>query len=537
MFKNAFNEKYYPDRVCFKMEWDFLNLKQGSKSVAEYEEQFTSLSRFATQLILDDESKGRRFLDGLHPDIRSKVEVLKLTRYADIVDRALIAERSLEECMKTHEHNNGGNKDNEKSVGDTPFRKNFPPCQRYGRPHSGECYMNTGACFGCGKLDHKIKDCPKRRTLSLATVLFDSGATYSFVSCAFSAYANKPTEPLDLCMTIGTPMGDSMLVKQVFKSCLISVGGRDFLVDLLPLKMRDFDIILGMDWLAANFASINSYKMLTKGCEGFLAFVSSYNSIEASLENILVVKEFSDVFLKTYTIFPRIERLSLKVFKFDWSEDCEKTFQELKSRLVSASVLTLSSSGGGGYVIYSDSSKKGLGCVLMQHGKVIANASRQLKTHEQNYPTHDLELAKRWLELVKDYDCSINYHPGKANVVADALSRKSLGSSTHLITTENYILRDLEKCGVMVVTHGQVDYLAHLRVQPNLMDRIKSAQKSDLQLVRIGDDVRKGAELDFKLDESDVLCVKMYHDLKQNFWWKNMKKEAAEFVSRVGYQA
>ncbi|KAA0068147.1 ty3-gypsy retrotransposon protein [Cucumis melo var. makuwa] len=81
----------------------------------------------------------------------------------------------------------------------------------------------------------------------------------------------------------------------------------------------------------------------------------------------------------------------------------------------------------------SDASKKGLGCVLMQQGKVVAYASRHLKSHEQNYLTHDLELAvvnelnmiqRRWLELVKDYDCEISYHLGKANVVVDALSRK-----------------------------------------------------------------------------------------------------------------
>nr|GFC22236.1 retrotransposon protein, putative, Ty3-gypsy subclass [Tanacetum cinerariifolium] len=118
-----------------------------------------------------------------------------------------------------------------------------------------------------------------------------------------------------------------------------------------------------------------------------------------------------------------------------------------------------------GFQIYSDASKKGLGCVLMQHGKVIAYASRQLKPYEVNYHTHDLELAavvfvlkiwrhylygescdiftdhkslkyiftqrelnmrqRRWLELLKDYDTNIQYHPGKANVVADALSRKS----------------------------------------------------------------------------------------------------------------
>ena len=120
------------------------------------------------------------------------------------------------------------------------------------------------------------------------------------------------------------------------------------------------------------------------------------------------------------------------------------------------------------YAMYSDASKIGLGCVLMQDGKVVSYASRQLKLHEQNYPTHDLELAavvfalKIWrhylygekcriftyhkslkylltqkesnlrqcwsLELFKDYDCIIDYHPGKVNVVADALSRKIISA-------------------------------------------------------------------------------------------------------------
>jgi hypothetical protein len=116
--------------------------------------------------------------------------------------------------------------------------------------------------------------------------------------------------------------------------------------------------------------------------------------------------------------------------------------------------------GQEGFVVYSDASSKGLGCVLMQHGRVIAYASRQLKSHEMNYPVHDLTLAamvfalriwrhylygvqvqiftdhkslqylmsqkelnmrqRRWMELIKDYDCIFYYHPGKANVVADA---------------------------------------------------------------------------------------------------------------------
>jgi hypothetical protein len=85
-------------------------------------------------------------------------------------------------------------------------------------------------------------------------------------------------------------------------------------------------------------------------------------------------------------------KLLCKGIKFVWTQQCEKSFQELKKRLTTAPVLILPL-GQEGFVIYSDASGTDLGCVLMQHGKVIAYASRQLKVHEQNYPTHDLELA------------------------------------------------------------------------------------------------------------------------------------------------
>ncbi|WMV37822.1 hypothetical protein MTR67_031207, partial [Solanum verrucosum] len=114
--------------------------------------------------------------------------------------------------------------------------------------------------------------------------------------------------------------------------------------------------------------------------------------------------------------------------KFIWSATCEKSFQELKDRLTSALVLTLPE-GTDGFVVYYDASRIRLGCVLMQNGKVIAYASSKLKIHQNNYPTHDIEQAadlnlrqRRWLELLKDYDISVLYHPGKANVVADAHS-------------------------------------------------------------------------------------------------------------------
>ena len=87
-----------------------------------------------------------------------------------------------------------------------------------------------------------------------------------------------------------------------------------------------------------------------------------------------------------------LTRLTRKGVKYEWSEDCEQSFQELKSRLTMAPVLALPTSGVE-YVVFSDSSRQRLGCVLMQDGRVIAYDSRQLKKHETNYPTHDLELA------------------------------------------------------------------------------------------------------------------------------------------------
>ncbi|GKC95034.1 putative reverse transcriptase domain-containing protein [Tanacetum coccineum] len=156
-------------------------------------------------------------------------------------------------------------------------------------------------------------------------------------------------------------------------------------------------------------------------------------------------------------------KLTQKKVKFEWGDKQEAAFQLLKQKLCSAPILALPERSED-FIAYCVASKKGLGDVLMQREKVIAYASRQLKIHEMNYTTHDLKLRavvfalkiwrhylygtkctvftdhkslqhifnqkelnmrqRRWLELLSDYDCEIRYHPGKENVVADALSRK-----------------------------------------------------------------------------------------------------------------
>ncbi|GKA94356.1 putative reverse transcriptase domain-containing protein [Tanacetum coccineum] len=172
-------------------------------------------------------------------------------------------------------------------------------------------------------------------------------------------------------------------------------------------------------------------------------------------------------------------KLIQKTMKFKWGEKEEAAFQLLKQKLCNTPILALPE-GSKNFVVYCDASHKGLGVVLMQKKKVIAYASCQLKVHKKNYTTHDLELGavvfafkmwrhylyetkcivftdhkslqhildqkelnmrqRRWLELVSDYDCEIRYHPGKANMVADALSRKE---RTEARKEENYATEDM----------------------------------------------------------------------------------------------
>ncbi|GJX69745.1 putative reverse transcriptase domain-containing protein [Tanacetum coccineum] len=281
---------------------------------------------------------------------------------------------------------------------------------------------------------------------------------------------------------------------------------------------------------------------------------------------------------KIEVIAKPLTSLTQKNQKYVWGTEQEEAFQTLKNNLCDAPILTLPD-GVEDFVVYCDASNQGLGCVLMQRGKVIAYASRQLKIHEKNYTTHDLELGavvfalktwrhylygtksviytdhkslqhifdqkelnmrqRRWIELFSDYECEIRYHPGKANVVADALSRKERLKP--------------RRVRAMAMT-----------IQTGMREKIQAAQSEAFKQENILAESLHGLDQQMEKKEDESLCFmdriwvplvggvrtvimdeahkskysvhpgadKMYHDLRDMYWWPGMKRDIATYVSK-----
>jgi hypothetical protein len=253
------------------------------------------------------------------------------------------------------------------------------------------------------------------------------------------------------------------------------------------------------------------------------------------------------------------------------------------------------------FSIYCDASDQGLGRVLMQDGHVVAYASRQLRKHEAHYLIHDFELAavvhalkiwrhyligkrcelytdhkslkyiftqsnlnfrqKRWLELIKDYDLGINYHPGKANVVANALSRMSHVSQIVVDSMPFELCEEFDKLDLRIVANTEA---MKMEVGSSLLQEIRRGQLEDEKVQEIKRNIKEKKSSGFSEDDEGVswykgrICVpniqelkdkilheahvfaysihpaenKMYHDLKATYWWYGMKRDCNTYFSQ-----
>ncbi|GJX80368.1 putative reverse transcriptase domain-containing protein [Tanacetum coccineum] len=411
-------------------------------------------------------------------------------------------------------------------------------------------------------------------------------------------------------------MADGNLVRTntVIKGCTLTLLNQPFEIDLMPIKLGSFDVVIGMDWLSKYHAKILCDEKVVHipiNGETLIIRVMEKKSDEKKLEDIPVVKEFPDVFPEDlpgippvrqvefqidlipgaapvaqtpYRLAPsemqelsnqlqeltdrgihvdpaRLEavkietspttptevrqflglagyyrrfiegfskiakpltRLTQKNKSYIWGEEQESAFQLLKQKLREAPILA-SPKGNDNFVVYCDASLQGLGAVLMQREKVIAYASRQLKPHEENYTTHDLELGavifalkiwrhylygtkctvftdhkslqhilrqkelnmrqRRWLELLADYDCEICYHPEKANVVADALSQKKR-------------IKPLRVRALILTVH------------PKLPSQILEAQNEALKEGNVKNENLRGMDKSFEIRPDGTRCIK-----------------------------
>ncbi|GJU96429.1 putative reverse transcriptase domain-containing protein [Tanacetum coccineum] len=560
VLKKKMTDKYCPQGEIKKLEIELWNLKVKGNDVPAYTE---GLKYYTDDMYLSllptIISEGWTSCDN---DIDGSVQIFSRTSKKGSPDNKRKADDS---SRNNHGHQqqpfkrqNVAKVYNMGTGERKPYGGSLPKCTKCHLYHNGPC---TQRCHKCNKVGHFARDCRSTGTFLLnnhyASILFDTGADRSFISTAFSSLINIAPTPLENFYDVELADGKLVGIDTIIRGCTLNFLDHPFNIDLMPVELGSFDVIIGMDWLRRCHAVIvcdeklvqvpygnetltfygnensngresrltviscsKAQEYMAKGCQVFLAQISTKKEEDKSegkqIKDVPIVRDFPEVFpedlpglpparpvefqidlipgaapVARATIYSKIdlrsgyhqlrlreqdilktafqtwychyefqnekeheehlkailellkkEQLYAKFSKCEFwipkvllvtIEDSSKDFQ----RLPNAPILALPE-GSEDFVVYCDASHKGLGAVLMQREKVIAYASRQLKVHEKNYTTHDLELGsvvfalkrrlylrqRRWLELLSDYDCDIRYHPGKANVVADALIHK-----------------------------------------------------------------------------------------------------------------
>ncbi|XP_073019327.1 uncharacterized protein [Primulina eburnea] len=573
IFKSKFYQRFFPTSYRKDMGAEFANLKQGNLNIEDYDAKFSNLLRFAPHVASDEEAKADHFINGLNPDIFTLVNTGRPNTFAEAFDRAkgpeigIIRQRGFQYSQRPQQpqfrqqfrqgnsgSNNGNIRGQFKARGKQFNRhgSNFssssgsrqsgsvqstgysgPTCgQCGGRHYTDQCREISSACHFYNQVGHYSRVCPNRgsdisqsggssrqsshqnrqtptvhsyqlsnwsdhnkqsgnhrvgqpsrqqaRVFALTEdeahnapdnvisgncflsgypvyVLMDTGASHTFIVEHFVTLHSLHSMPLSSTLSISTPLGKVMRSAKMISGCEFRYEDNVIEIDCIVLEMSYFDCIVGIDMLTRYKVTLDCFQKIVKfrpDMKDYWTFYRKGSRAKIPLGSSVYTKidlrsgfhqlrvrdadvpktAFRTRFIEGFSQIARpITQLTQKNAPFIWSQACESSFVELKKRLTSDPVLTIPS-GVGGFTVHTDASHQGLGCVLMQHGRVVAYASRQLKPHESRYPVHDLELAavvfalKIWLpniselrmQILRDAHCSkFSVHPGSKKMYND----------------------------------------------------------------------------------------------------------------------
>nr|GFA04742.1 putative reverse transcriptase domain-containing protein [Tanacetum cinerariifolium] len=324
------------------------------------------------------------------------------------------------------------------------YAGNFPFCKRCTLHHTGP---STVKCNTCNKVGHLTKNCRNKRPatgsnqLPVTVVFYACGEKGHYINqCQKTninakgrAYLLKdknahqdPNVVTDAFYDVKMADGNLISTNTIIQGCTLTFLNQPFEIDLMPIKLGSFDVVIGMDWLSKNHAKIlceekvvhipiDGETLIIRGDRSKTRqnLISCIKTESRGLHDPAKIKEvknwetpttptevrqflglagYYQRFIEGFSkIAKPLTKLTQKHKKYIWKEDQESAFQLPKQKLCEAPILALPE-GNNDFVVYCDASLQGLGAVLMQKDKVITYASRQLKPNEENYITHDLEL-------------------------------------------------------------------------------------------------------------------------------------------------
>ncbi|KAA0040291.1 gag-protease polyprotein [Cucumis melo var. makuwa] len=462
----------------------------GDMTVEQYDGEFDMVSHFDPDVVRNEATKTNKFVSSLRLNFHGSVRAFRPTTYADSLYLAV--------DISLHER---GDPSKAAGRGSTIGRKRKAELQRTVAPQRnlrletiGD-YLEQDFSFLVGKSCYHYSsrgraswyygDRYASNPGALHEVVFNPPSSVSFkfkgvgtvvLTKAISAMKVRkiPRHPPPRDINFAIEL-------ESYTSPISGAPNRMTPTELKKLKKKDGSMCLCIDYRELNKVIVkNRYPLpiiddLFEQLEGDTVF----SKIGLGSGYDRVFKDFLDTFVIVFTD----DILVYSKKEAEHEEHLHQVLETLLANKLYAKFLSVS------FVINNDASKKGLGCVLMQQGKVVAYASRQLKSHEQSYPTHDLELAT------------------VANVVADVLSRK-VSLSAALITVHTPLPKDFERAEIVVSVWKVTLQLAQLSVQPTLRQRIIIAQLNDPYLVEYCRLAKGGQDEEFSIFFDDELCLR-----------------------------